>query len=164
MTRAEFNEKFIANLDNLDEARLIIAIKVCSYEFKSITDVKDIKSTLIAKFNDDTASWCVNEVAHEYERIKDFTPDNLQIWANFREFGNNDEPIAKSNGDFLAVSFKGVNVNIDGQLFSVTSDDYISIPANHYSENGEYVTINYATMQKLLQIRGHLTEIARLVN
>ena len=164
MTRAEFNEKFIADLHNVDEARLVVAAKVRKYEFESVTDVKAIKDTLIARFNEDTGSWCVNEVAHEYERIKDFTPDNLQIWENYRKFGNSDEPIAKSNGDFLAVSFKGVNVDIDGQLFSVTSADHISVPANHYSENGEYVTINYATMQKLLQIRGHLVEIARLVN
>lgn len=164
MARKEFNEKFIADLQNVDAVRLIIATKVRKYDFESAKDTEAVKAILIAKFNDDASSWCVNEVAHEYEKIKDFTPDNLQVWANYREFNNADEPIAKSNGDFLAVSFKGVTVDIDGQSFSVTAADHITVPANHYSENGEYVSINYATMEKLLQIRSHLAEIARLVN
>ena len=164
MTCKEFNEKFIANLRNVDATRLVIASKVRKYDFESAADAETIKVILMAKFNDDAASCCVNEVAHEYERIKDFTPDNLQVWANYREYGNVNEPIAKANGDFLAVSFKGVTVDIDGQSFSVTAADHITVPANHYSKNGEYVTINYETMEKLLQIRGHLAKIARLVN
>ena len=165
MTRKEFNEKFIADLHNVDDARLVIATKVRKYDFESAADAKAIKTIIIAKFNDDSSSWCVHEVANEYNRIKDFTPENLQIWVNYREFGNADEPIAKANGDFLAVSFKGVNVTIDGQEFTVTNSDYISVPANHYGgDGGEYATISFAAIDKLLRIRGHLAEIARLVN
>lgn len=164
MNRKEFNEKFINELENVSSARLIIASKVRRYEFENVEDCTTIKKILREKHEADESSWCVNEVAHEYNRIKDLDGDNLQIWANYRKYNNVDAPIAKSNGDFLAVSFKGVTVDIDGQPFSVTSADHISVPANHYSENGEYVTINYATMEKLLQIRGHLSEIARLVN
>lgn len=164
MSRKEFNEKFINELENVSTIRLIIASKVRRYEFENAEDATTIKKILREKYEADESSWCVNEVANEYDRIKDLDGDNLQIWANYRKFGNANEPIAKANGDFLAVSFKGVSVEIDGQLFSVTSADHISVPANHYGENGEYVTINYATMEKLLQIRGHLTEIARLVN
>lgn len=164
MQRKEFNEKFINELDNVSATRLIIASKVRRYEFENVEDDATIKKILREKYEADDASWCVNDVAHEYNRIKDLDGDNLQIWANYRKYDNVDAPIAKSNGDFLAVSFKGVTVDIDSQSFSVTAADHISIPANHYSESGEYVTINYATMEKLLQIRSHLAEIARLVN
>lgn len=164
MTRNEFNEKFINELENVSNIRLVIAAKVRRFEFETVEDATAIKKTLKENYEADISSWCVNEVAHEYNRIKDLDGDNLQIWANYRKYNNVDAPIAKSNGDFLAVSFKGVTVDIDGQSFSVTAADHISVPTNHYSESGEYVTINYATMEKLLQIRGHLAEIARLVN
>lgn len=164
MNRKEFNEKFIAELNNVDEARLFIAAKVYKNYFESAADAKAIKSVLIEKFNNEPSSWLVDEVAREYNKIKDFTPDNLQIWANYREFGNVDAPIAKPDGDFLAVSFKGIDVDIDGQRFSITNSEYVTIPANQYTNNGEYATISFATITKLLQIRGHLAEIARLVN
>ena len=72
MTRKEFNEKFIADLHNVDDARLVIATKVRKYDFESAADAKAIKTIIIAKFNDDSSSWCVHEVANEYNRIKDF--------------------------------------------------------------------------------------------
>ena len=91
--------------------------------------------------------------------------DNLQIWANYRKYNNVDAPIAKANGNFLAVAFQGVNVTIDGQEFTVTNSEHISVPANHYTGDGnEFATISFAAIEKLLQIRSHLAEIARLVN
>ena len=165
MTRNEVNEKFINELENVSNIRLVIAAKVRRCEFENVEDAASIKKVLREKYEGDTSSWCVNEVAHEYNRIKDLNGDNLQIWSNYRKYDNADAPIAKANGDFLAVAFQGVNLNIDGQEFTVTAADHITVPANHYDGNGgEYATISFATIEKLLQIRGHLAEIARLVN
>lgn len=165
MTRKEINEKFINELDNVSAIRLILATKIRKYDFDGNEDATAIKKILREKYEADSASWCVNEVAEEYNRIKDLNGDNLQIWSNYRKYDNADAPIAKANGDFLAVAFQGVNVNIDGQEFTVTAADHITVPANHYDGNGgEYATISFATIEKLLQIRGHLAEIARLVN
>lgn len=165
MSCKEFNEKFINELNNVSSARLIIASKVRSFDFNGDEDDTTIKKILREKYNEDNSSWCVHNVAEEYNRIKDFDGENLQIWLNYRKYNNADAPIAKANGDFLAVAFQGVNVNIDGQEFTVTAADHITVPANHYDGNGgEYATISFATIEKLLQIRGHLAEIARLVN
>lgn len=163
MGRKERNEQFIASLDNVSNVHLLVAAKK-RYELNGM-DIDKIKKYLKDTHAEKPDSWIVDDVAGEYDRIKHLTGDNLQIWENYRKYGNYDEPIAKPNGDFLAVSFKGIEVNIDGVDLTITNTEYITIPINGCDNSGnECATISFAMMEKLFKIRGHLAEIARYVN
>lgn len=163
MSRKERNEQFIASLDNVSNAHLLVTAKK-RYEFNDMT-VDTIKQYLKDTYAEKPDSWLIDDIATEYDMIKHLNGDNLQIWSNYRKYGNYDEPIAKPNGDFLAVSFKGIEVNIDGIDLTITNTDYVNIPANGCDNSGnECATISFAMMQKLFKIKEHMVEIARYVN
>lgn len=163
MGRKERNEQFIAGLDNVSNVHLLVAAKK-RYELNDMS-VDDIKKCLKDTYAEKPDSWLIDDIVVEYDRIKHLNGDNLQIWSNYRKYNNYDEPIAKPNGDFLAVSFKGIEVNIDGIDLTITNTEYITIPTNGCDNSGnECATISFATMEKLFKIKMHMAEIARYVN
>lgn len=164
-TRSERNAEFIAKIDSLSITILRVACYKVANHLPDLNDMDFVILALKNMYEEQNDSWIIDDIAGEYNQIKGFTPDNLQIWANYRRYGNCDKPIAKSNGEFLAVAFASVNVMIDGTNYTITHDDCVTIHANCETSSGfPYCNVNYATMQKLLQIKEHMHEIARLVN
>lgn len=161
-TRKERNAAFVAAIDNVSEKHFMVACKKRNYEIggKSFEKAKDFIKN---EFDKDEASWVVDDIASEYNDIKDYNDDNLEIWEDYLVNNNANRPIAKANGDFLNITFEGIRVNIDGISYTISDADFVSIDATEHCEDEHWANVSFAVMQKLIQIKQHMSEIKRLV-
>ena len=163
MGRKETNAKFIAGIDGLSMSVLRVACYVNAGNLAPLNDMEEVVRKLKDRFADNEDDWCVYSTAMEYERIKDYSPNNLQIWANYRRNANADQPIAKSNGDFIEVKADGIKVVIDGTPVVINDCDFVTVDANCADGEGMWANISFAAMEKMVQIKNHWLEIKRLV-
>lgn len=163
MGRKETNAKFIAGIDGLSKAVLRVACYVNAGNLAPLEDMEEVVNKLKKRFAENEDDWCVYSTANEYERIKNYSPNNLQIWTNYRRNANSDQPIAKANGDFIEVKAEGIKVTIDGASVVINDCDFVTVDAD--CSNGEqmWANVSFAAMEKMVQIKNHWLEIKRLV-
>ena len=163
MGRKETNAKFIAGIDGLNKAILEIACYVNYGNLAPLEDMEEVINRLKNRFADNEDDWCVYSTANEYERIKDYNPNNLQIWANYRLNENANQPIAKANGDFIKTTAGGIKVTIDDISIVINDFDFVTIDADCSDGEQMWANVSFAAMEKMLQIKSHWNEIKRLV-
>lgn len=163
MGRKETNAKFIAGINGLSMSVLRVACYVNYGNLAPLENMEEVVGKLKKRFADNEDDWCVYSTANEYERIKNYTPNNLQIWANYRRNANSDQPIAKANGDFIEVKVDGIKVVIDGTPLVINDCDFVTIDANCGNGEEMWANVSFAAMEKMVQIKNHWNEIKRLV-
>ena len=163
MGRKETNAKFIAEIEGLSMSVLRVACYVNEGNLAPLEDMGKVVNKLKNRFANNEDDWCVYSTANEYERIKNYSPNNLQIWANYRRNANAEQPIAKANGEFIGVKAEGVKVIIDGTSVIINDCDFVAIDANYGSSEEMWANLSFAAMEKMVQIKSHWNEIKRLV-
>lgn len=163
MGRKETNAKFIAEINDLSMSTLRVACFVNEGNLAPLEDMEKVVRKLKNRFAENEDDWCVYSTANEYERIKDYSPNNLQIWANYRRNANAEQPIAKANGDFIEVKAEGIKVTIDGTSVVINDCDFVTIDADCGSGEQMWSNVSFAAMEKMVQIKNHWIEIKRLV-
>lgn len=161
--RTERVAEFMSNIDNLSTAILRIACYIRQNYLPELNDMAPVISNLKEEFAERPESWIIDDIACEYNRIKDMSEHNLQIWSNYRRKGNTDKPIAKANGDFIEVKAEGIRVTIDGASINIDNNDFVTIYADCGNGEDNWANVSFATMQKIVQIKEHWNEIKRLV-
>lgn len=163
MSRKEINAKFIVEIESLNMSVLRVACYVSGGDLGSLEDMGQVVNRLKNRFADDAEDWCVYSIAKEYNNIKDFSPNNLQIWANYRREQRAYAPIAKANGEFIEARVEGIKLTIDGVTVTINDCDFVSIDSNCNDGDYQFANISFATMEKMLQIKSQWNEIKRLV-
>ena len=163
MGRKETNVKFINEIDTLNKNILRFACYVNYGNLAPLENMDQVIDKLKYRFAENEDDWCVYSTANEYERIKNYSPNNLQIWANYRRNANAEQPIAKANGDFIEVKAEGIKVTIDGAVVVINDSDFVSIDADYNNGEDTWARVSFAAMQKMVQIKNHWLEIKRLV-
>ena len=163
MGKKETNAKFIVGIDGLSKTILRVACYVNEGNLAPLEDMDEVVNKLKKRFAENEDDWCVYNTANEYERIKNFSQNNLQIWANYRRNANAEQPITKANGEFIETKAQGIRVTIDGNTVVINDSDFVSIDADCGSGEDSWSNVSFAAMEKMVQIKSHWNEIKRLV-
>lgn len=162
-SRKERIAEFMANIDTLSFAKLRVACYVRQNNLPELNDISQVIIDIKQEFDERPESWIIDDIACEYNRIKDMSEHNLQIWANYRRNCNVDSPIAKGNGDFIEVKAEGIRVTVDGASINIDNNDFVTIYGDCSNGEDNWANISFAAMQKIVQIKEHWKEIKRLV-
>lgn len=161
--RKERIAEFMANIDTLPLAKLRVACYVRQNILPELNDISHVIAAIKEEFDERPESWLIDDIVSEYNRVKDMSEHNLQIWANYRRKRNVDEPLSKSNGDFIEVKAESIRFTIDGASINIDNNDFVTIYGSCNNDGYKWASISFAAMQKLVQIKSHWDEIKRLV-
>lgn len=163
MGRKETNAKFIAGIDGLNMSILRVACYVNAGNLAPLENMDQVINRLKYRFAEHEDDYVVYSTANEYERIKDYSPNNLQIWANYRRNLNANQPIAKADGEFIRVKAEGIKVTVDGASIVVNDYDFVTVDADYGNGEQMWANVSFGAMEKMVQIKNHWDEIKCLV-